>query len=74
MDKLEINNTERALERLEVRFAFQERLTQELSDQVYQLHQVIHRLRAEIEELKNQNQSNKESDLIGPAMDPPPHY
>jgi uncharacterized coiled-coil protein SlyX len=62
------------LERLEVRSAFQEQLTQDLSDQVYALHTLISSLKAELEELKRRGTEEGEGPALGPALDRPPHY
>ena len=64
----------KSIDALEVRLAFQERLTQDLSDQMYTLHKVIEALKAELEELKKGETDADEAPNIGPAMDPPPHY
>lgn len=65
---------EERLTQLEVRSAFQERLTQELSEQVYELHKVIDQLKAELEQLKKRAEATQEGERLGPAFDPPPHY
>jgi uncharacterized coiled-coil protein SlyX len=59
---------------LELRSAFQERLSQELSDQVYELHKVIAKLREELELLKKRAEAEQDPEGLGPAFDPPPHY
>jgi len=65
---------EERVRQLEVRSAFQERLTQELSDQVYALHKVISQLKEELEQLKKRAEDSGEEAGLGPALDPPPHY
>ena len=70
----EPESLEERLERLEVRSAFQERLTQELSDQVYALHKVVAQLKAELEQLKKRAEEPEGGACLGPAFDPPPHY
>ena len=62
------------LERLEVRSAFQEQLTQDLSDQVYALHTLVASLKAELEELKRRGAEEGEGPALGPALERPPHY
>ncbi|MBM4290623.1 MAG: SlyX family protein [Deltaproteobacteria bacterium] len=67
------------VERLQVRSAFQERVTQELSDQVYALHGLVAHLRAELEALRRAGEgggAGREglSAPHDPALDRPPHY
>ena len=62
------------VKQLEVRSAFQERLTRELSDQVYALHKVVSQLKTELEQLKKRAEDPKQGEELGPAFDPPPHY
>ena len=63
------------IERLQVRSAFQERVTQELSDQIYALHATIARLSAEVEALRRGAEGGDPRALpLGPALDRPPHY
>jgi prefoldin subunit 5 len=56
------------------------RLTQErvtyLEDQVEQLHQVVVELSARLEQLHEQVRTlgTQDSEKVGPADDPPPHY
>lgn len=60
---------------LELRVAYHERLNQDLSDQVYALHQEVAQLKAIIKEHLTRSTSNSEGSLaIGPAHDKPPHY
>ena len=60
---------------LELKVAYHERLNQELSDQVYTLHQEIDILRRNLNALKQALERQDEEGLnIGPADDPPPHY
>lgn len=65
---------EERIQELEVRSAFQERLTQELSEQIYTLHKVITQLKDELESLKKRAEDQQDSAQLGPAFDPPPHY
>ena len=60
---------------LELKVAYHERLNQDLSDQVYQLHKEVDRLKALVSSLKEQFQQGNKSQLnIGPADESPPHY
>ena len=60
---------------LELKVAYHERLNQDLSDQVYQLHKEVDRLKALVSSLKEQFQQENKSQLnIGPADESPPHY
>ncbi len=71
----ELSLLRQELERLQVRSAFQERATQELSDQVYALHTLVAQLRAELEALRRSAEgADATKDALGPALDRPPHY
>ena len=60
---------------LELKVAYQERLNQELSDQVYGLHREVDVLRRGLTSLKRALERRDEEGLnIGPADEPPPHY
>ena len=59
---------------LEIKVAYQERLNQDLSDQVYQLHQEIAELKKMLNQLKEQIQQEQDPINIGPANEAPPHY
>ena len=60
---------------LELKVAYQERLNQDLSDQIYALHKEFELLRNSFQILKEQLKQKTNQGLeIGPADEPPPHY
>jgi uncharacterized coiled-coil protein SlyX len=58
-------------ENLEVRFAFQERLTQELSMQMYQMQKEMQQMREEIKRLRSLQDATESN---GSQHEKPPHY
>lgn len=57
---------------LEVRYAWQEDLVEQLSDLVRDQQEQIDALRRELERLRDQMEGDPQE--IGPADEPPPHY
>ena len=58
---------------LELKVAYHERLNQDLSDQIYQLHQEFAQLKKMLDQLKEQLQQEQDPMNIGPN-EKPPHY
>ena len=64
-------NLQTRLEHLEVKFAFQERLTQELSMQMYQMQKDMQQMQEEIKRLRSLQDATEST---GSQHEKPPHY
>ncbi len=74
-DNYEKSHRGEDLRALELKVAYNERLNQELSDQVYELHREVASLKRALKTLKDNLERRDEDGLqIGPADEPPPHY